>query len=191
MVYKHDKPDWKGIKGLVRQLQRAGQRVYNGAYMVRGQDGVDKIGTIIDFNIRPLVEKVKPKIDDTSMKNTWLAIRDAYGFGSFMAGQVVSDLRWAWSGPWNDKKLWAPLGPGSMRGMNRVLGRDFKTPIPQDEFEQLLVEKVISPGQSLPDNLTNRMEGIDWQNSLCEMDKYERALHGEGRPKQLYKPSLK
>ena len=30
------------------------------------------------------------------------------------------------------------------------------------------------------------MEMMDFQNCHCEFDKYERTLHSEGRPKQLY-----
>jgi len=39
---------------------------------------------------------------------------------------------------------------------------------------------------NLPQLLTQRLEAIDYQNCLCEWDKYERALWGEGKPKQLY-----
>jgi len=103
-----------------------------------------------------------------------------------MAGQVVADLRWAMKGKWRDRNRWAPIGPGSRRGLNRLLEQDIKTPVKQEEFVKRLRQMIVTCEAFLPIELTNRMEAMDWQNCLCEFDKYSRVLLGEGRPKQLY-----
>lgn len=177
------KPDW--IKSSVRYLQAMGGSVYNSAYMVRGNDGQDKIETIVDYTIGPLIDD-PPTIDRGSMEKTWEEIESRYGFGSFMAGQVVADLRWAMEGTWKDKRKWAPMGPGSKRGMNRLQGRETNAGIKQNYFLAELRKLVAESSLQLPKGITSRLEMIDWQNCLCEYDKVERVLFGEGRPKSLY-----
>lgn len=179
-------PAWGQIKNELRQAQRNGP-IFNGAYMVRGNDGQDKISSVVDFYIGSLV-KADIQIDGTSMKTTHERINQVYGFGSFMAGQVVADLRWAISGTWRDKNDWAPLGPGSMRGLNRLYGFPPKASHKRGEFEEMLslTIKNLRTASELHNDLTKRLEAMDYQNCMCEYDKYNRVLNGEGRPKSLY-----
>lgn len=161
--------------------------LFNNAYMVRGNDGVDKVSSVLDFYIASLWEEGKLLIPDRgSMRNTHLSISGRYGFGSFMAGQVVADLRWALKGNWDDRLTWAPMGPGSARGMNRYHGRPPKTALKQDQFLSELLGLIRESKKHLPVALQEILEAHDYQNCLCEFDKYERTLHLEGRPKQKY-----
>ncbi len=171
------------VKAKLRKHRDAGNNVFNGAYVVSGKDGLDKIESVVDFYVHPLKRCI---VDTNSMEQTWTHVLGHYGFGPFMAGQVVADLRWAMKGKWRDRNRWAPIGPGSRRGLNRLLEQDIKTPIKQEEFEKRLRQMIVTCETFLPLELTNRMEAMDWQNCLCEFDKYSRALLGEGRPKQLY-----
>lgn len=185
-VFSFPKPKWDKIKTGLRIIKSSGETVFNGAYMVRGNStkSPDKIGTVVDEYVRPMIERVM--IANHSMEQTWEQIKDSYGFGSFMAGQVVADLRWAVSGPWNDRNEWAPIGPGSLRGMNRLQGRELKTPISQEDFLIELRAMVLNLKSGVPSSIRNRLELMDYQNCLCEYDKYNRALNGEGRPKSRY-----
>ena len=54
------------------------------------------------------------------------------------------------------------------------------------QFEDELQALMNICKQELPESITNRMEAMDYQNCLCETDKYLRVQNGEGRPKQLY-----
>lgn len=187
LVFRSQPPDWTAIKQVLRERKAAGYTVFNGAYMVRGNGGPDKIGLVVDSYVKPLANVCWAS---DSMQNTHKAINASFGMGSFMAGQVVADLRHAMSGPWSDRNDWAPAGPGSMRGMNRQLG-----------YPPFILSKSIKPEQflanlttmknmlvsALPQEITRRLEMHDYQNCLCELDKYERALWDEGRPKQLYR----
>lgn len=178
--------DAKRTSRVLRRLQHQGRCIFNGAYMVRGNDGVDKVGCVINDTIQAIARK-PPVINPSSMRRTWEVLLPYRGMASFMAGQVVSDLRWAMHGTWGDRHEWAPLGPGSRRGMNRWLQRDIRDPMEQKEFNELLGSLILHCRKEIPSRaLVAKMEAMDWQNCLCEFDKYSRVLLGEGRPKQLY-----
>lgn len=111
------------IKKRLTRFKEGGKRVFNAAYMVRGNDGQDKIDSVVQYYVQPLVTD-PIEIDRSFMRKTWTRLAARYGFGPFMAGQVVADLRWAIEGKWLDRNTWAPMGPGSKRGMNRLQGRE-------------------------------------------------------------------
>lgn len=180
-----DKINWKRVKTHLRSAKSNGP-IFNAAYMVRGNDGVDKVASVIDYNLKYLV-KSKTEVDPSSMENTHGYISRVYGFGSFMAGQVVADLRWAVSGAWRDRMTWAPKGPGSTRGLNRLRGYGANQPMTDVEFRDRFAWILEDLPQRLPTSITSRLEAMDYQNCLCEFDKYSRVLNGEGRPKQIYR----
>lgn len=176
------------IKKTLRAMKANGKQIFNGAYMVRGIGTADKTEMVIDYVCQPLHDK-PPPIDTTSMQKSVEALLPYWGFSSFMAGQVIADMRWAINGSWLDKLCWAPIGPGSLRGMNRFMGRPVKQPLRQEQFLQELSDYITYCCSVLPTKLTERLEAMDWQNTLCECDKYLRALsEDEGKPKQRYKP---
>lgn len=185
-VFREGRPDWAGIRSRLQRLKKLGT-VFNAAYMVRGNDGVDKVESVVTYNVMPLFRR-KGVLAPRSMEETWRNVSAVHGYGSFMAGQIVADLRWAVSGAWSDRREWAPMGPGSRRGMNRVLERPVNSPMTQEEFLSHLTDLRYKIGPRLPEGINERMEAIDWQNVMCEHDKYERTRLGEGRPKQRYRP---
>lgn len=174
------------IKAKLRQYRDQGNVVFNGAYMVRGNDGIDKIESVVDYYVDTLRHTLVGPPDTTTMESCWEDIKFSHGFGSFMAGQVTADLRWAMSGTWTDKNDWAPIGPGSRRGMNRLLGRDVKSPMGQDEFLGHLQSLITKLTDALSTEITTRLEAMDIQNCCCEFDKMERTLFDGRRPKQKY-----
>lgn len=182
-VSNPNRPSWPQIKFKLRKLKEQGT-IFNGAYMVRGNDGQDKGASVVDFYVKGL-ELVTADTD--LMEETHSRLQACYGMGSFMAGQVVADLRWAMSGRWLDRNDWAPIGPGSKRGMNRLHGRAINTPLNQMTFLIELREFIQECEDNLPDSITSRLEAMDYQNCCCEFDKYCRVLLEEGKsPKQRY-----
>lgn len=189
-VFRKGRPDWAGIRKRLRKLKERGT-VFNAAYMVRGNDGPDKVDSVVTHNVMPLFRS-KVQINPSSMRKTWEQIVPQYGFGSFMAGQIVADLRWALTGEWEDRYEWAPMGPGSLRGMNRVLGLPVDAPCDQETFLNRLQGWMLAYNQELPEHLRNRIEAMDWQNCLCEFSGYEKTRLGEGRKKETYQgPGVK
>jgi 5-hmdU DNA kinase-like protein len=178
--------DLEKIKKTARDLKASGVAIYSAAYIVRGNSGTDdKVSSVMDYTVQPLVD-TPIIIHSDSMKFTWGELRTRFGFGDFMAGQCVADLRWAMEGTWEDAKDWAPPGPGSQKGMNRLLGRSIGGHIKEPQFVDELQDLKKIYAKKLPSELFNRMEMIDIQNTLCEFSKYTKTLHFEGRPKQLF-----
>jgi hypothetical protein len=176
------------IKKRLRKHKRAGNTVFRAAYLVRGNDGEDKIESVVDHNVGKLVgAEIHEKVDTTSMYKTWAEVEKVHGFGSFMAGQVTADLRHVVAGSWEDKLAWAPLGPGSLKGMNILLERDLKTPMSQKEFGDRLLWLMEELLGRVDYSTMSRLEMFDVQNCCCEYSKYSRTLLGLGRPKRLYR----
>lgn len=186
--------DWdpeKVVRVIAGRRQR-GLRSYSSAYMItsnyglRGREPQPKEYQTAYTVCQPIYES-GIRVAGEFLQDEWERLLGFMGFSSFIAGQVVCDLRWGINGRWLDRKDWAPAGPGSKRGINRLLERDLNTPVSQKDFEEELkrVRRIVStlkPGKDRPKD----MEGIDYQSCLCEYDKYERTLWGEGRPKNLY-----
>ena len=104
-----------------------------------------------------------------------------------MAGQIVDD--WSWTpllSDASDTNLWAPQGPGSVRGFNRLKGLPLKTRHKEEEWcQQLQIWR-----KGIIDVLGSEYESMDLmscQNTLCELDKYLRTKNGEGRPRSKYR----
>ena len=166
----------------VKDVLHKQTKVFNAAYIVstNGVSG-DKVDIVIDSHIKPLRTLSVPT---SSMQEACKVLTSSKGVGTFMAGQIVADLRWACGGQgsWRDRLKWAPIGPGSRRGANRLLGRDIK----DSEFGSVLTDVISLCRTCLRRGIVDRLEAIDYQNCLCEFDKFERTLHGEGRPKRKY-----
>lgn len=176
------------VQEVLEKRAEQGLKNYSSAYMItanfgeRGREPETKAYQTV-WRVCDPVYRSGLKLDTNSMQRTWRSLLGFQGFSSFIAGQVVADLRWAVRGAWKDKDEWAPMGPGSARGINRLLGRPIDAPLTQEEFlrHMLVAYDTIKGRPSTP-----LMEAIDFQNCLCEFDKYERVRLGEGRPKNKY-----
>lgn len=176
----------------VRKLLKRGREkttIFNAAYIVSTNGrAMDKVDYVIDMILKPMWQqrkRLRPSATDTlDVYHTTLL--QCQGLGSFMAAQVVADLKYI--APLDkaaDWQYWAASGPGSRRGLNRVLGRD----VNENWTEKLWRANFYDLWQTTVTTLAweTPLTGQDLQNCLCEFDKYERARLGEGRPKQLYK----
>lgn len=174
---------------VLRERRSRGDKVYTGAYMIQG-DITSAPGlrdkpeyTALDV-LKPLWEdQVKPHSGDTlAGYHAALMTSRGKGWGSFMAGQAVADIKYTVflrdAADWRD---WAAVGPGSSRGLNRIFGREVKPLVGQKQaLEEMLIVR---------EALGEVGEGLhlqDVQNCLCELDKMERVRLGEGRPRSLY-----
>jgi len=109
------------------------------------------------------------------------------GLGSFMAGQLIADLKNTPGHPLEEAPdwwSWACPGPGSKRGLARYFkGRDG-----EPTFELGMEVMMDEVGALLPKHI-GRIHAQDWQNVMCEMGKYWRTKDGRGRPKARYTPN--
>lgn len=171
------------------QARRArGETVFNAAYIVTGNAAGrsgDKLASVFNCFLQGIIDG-KPKIDVSSMEKSVESLLPLSGIASFMAGQIVADLRHTLPGKWSDKHVWAAHGPGSRRGLNRVIGRDVDARWKTDVWNAAFTQYMFDVKKIVPESITSRLEAIDYQNCLCEFDKYSRTLLGEGKPKRKY-----
>lgn len=187
---------WKAAKwaSVLNKRKAAGEKVFTGAYMIRGIEahGATKVDYLAEQVLTPLWEaRKKGRVAFSSSlqeAHTWLL--QFYGMGSFLAAQVVCDVKYTpllADAP--DWWTWAAPGPGSLRGLSRVetgmLGKKY-TPEVWYEGLTALKNKI---DQLLAKAGMPRMHAQDLQNCLCEFDKYERVRLGEGAPRSKYNGS--
>jgi len=184
---------WKPAKFIkvVRGRKARGLTAYNAAYMIRaGKGGNDKAQYLAEKVFGPLWKKrkkLRPVVGET-LENYHTRLAQEFGLGSFISGQVLSDL--AYVEPLRNASDWedfAASGPGSRRGLNRLLGRPLKAPwkesLWREEFRKF--REQLKPEFEAAGVVWSHAR--DFQNALCETDKYLRFLSGDGRPKQKYK----
>lgn len=180
----------KKFLSAIAKRKSMGLKVWTGAYMIGTQgNAMDKPLFIAEGVLQPLWDnraKLRPQEGDTlaSFANRIIAVKNQ---GRFMVGQIVADIKYAndilRAAP--DWDTWAVSGPGSRRGLNRVVGFDKDSPWREADFLTTLTElrKYLQP--MLPPWMP-RLHAQDLQNCLCEFDKYERVRLGQGKPRSLY-----
>lgn len=173
----------------LRHRASRGAKVFTGAYLIpppARDSGEDKIAHVVGF--AQLFAQESYRILAPSMRLTWKNFTAWDGIGSFLGGQMVADLAHLPIGAsWLDRDAWAPIGPGSARGINRLLGRPKDKAVRQEEFETLLPQLVAVVRPRIADIWTDRkLQAMDLQNCLCEFDKYRRLTLGEGKVRSRY-----
>lgn len=176
--------DSKRVIAAIHEAARKGKS-WSSAYIV-STNGVAK------DKAEYIVEDVVAHIPDwnfgvMTLQDFWGKLRAYRGMGSFIAAQVVADLKNTPGCPlqeapdWWD---WAAPGPGSLRGVYRYFEQqNFALPfIAQLRQIRHAVEPLIQ--HEIP-----RLCLQDWQNVMCEADKYWRTQEGHGRPKAHYTPN--
>lgn len=175
-----------GARAKLAHRARMGWKVFTAAYVVPGVPGRNKVDSVCD-----LAELVASRADTIlagSMAATWANLVKIDGLGSFLAGQMVADLAHLSAGQhWTDASTWAPLGPGSARGMNRLMGRPKDKAISQAQFDVELPALIGVLKPLIPGIWEDRqLQAMDIQNSLCESDKHRRLTLGEGQVRSRY-----
>lgn len=171
------------------------RKVWTGAYMItaRGaRPGQSKASFIIQDVIRKQLNarmrnRLREPFKVYSKQGAWEVLTSCNNWGSFMAGQVVDDWTWTpllWQA--KDNYSWAPQGPGSIRGLNRLLGLPLRTRHSQEDWLRHLCALRMVVIKELGVKFRS-MTLHDLQNCLCELDKYLRAETGEGKPRSVYR----
>ena len=189
------KPISWGLAGKLLDYRcEQGIKTWTGAYMVRaerqaeGKKGRYVCEVALQRCFESKAEALGIAIAEGRREVVHGVLQSAYGWGSFMAGQVVDD--WTWTDLLRDATdhfTWAPQGPGSLRGLNWLKGRPLTRKIDIAEWQQdlmLLRERVVADLGNEYHDLTL----MDVQNMMCEHSKYCRATEGGSPPRSLYKP---
>jgi hypothetical protein len=176
---------------VLERRQEQKQKVFTGAYMIHAdqQFAGSKAAYLAEDVLNPMWHDraalrciVRGTLAEGHRK--LMEYRD---MGSFMAGQVIADLKYV--APLRNAKdwrTWAASGPGSKRGLNRVLSRPVNAPWREAEWLRCLqrLHAEIRPLMASAKMVT--IHAQDLNNCLCEWDKYERVRLGEGKPRSKY-----
>ena len=181
------------MRKILAANKAQGNKTFNAAYIVSTNGlAMDKVDYVLDRVLAPIwaARKTLRPINGETLAGWHANLSGHQGMGSFMAAQVIADLKYQ-PGPLelaSDFATFASSGPGSRRGLNRVLDQPKDAP-----WRELAWRGALTALRSaiLPKLRGTHLEGItaqNLQNCLCEFDKYERARTGDGAPKQLYNP---
>lgn len=189
--------DGKAFSKVIEDFKKEATKVYSGAYMVyptKADIGGNKSSSIAKHVIGDAVRRAADinfelwDFDEVrSIERFVNALSKSFGISTFMAGQVAADLTYA-KGHFDDAEdlhTYAPIGPGSQRGLNYLLERKPFAGWSQFDFntELQLIDNRIASDLDIKDLTLH-----DVQNIMCEYSKYCRVVLGEGTPKTLYKP---
>lgn len=189
---KAEKFDSHGFVEVLDRIKASGVKVYGSAYMLYPgrETGSNKAKTIAYRFLLPLVdgrEQIREVVASNSVEKVVGELTKYYGWNTFLAGQVAADLSYYPEelGEAIDLYEWAPVGPGSQRGLNRLFGYPITHTWKQDEFNTALKVIWLDIAEQLDiDQFTLH----DAQNVMCECDKMWRVLAGEGAPRSIYTP---
>jgi hypothetical protein len=181
---------------VVESCKENGAKVYSGAYMIyptRLSPGGLKSEAIAKYMLGDAIKNraaIDASLWDTPepcVESFVEALSTCYGVSTFMAGQVAADLTYTRKhlGGAVDLYTYAPIGPGSSRGLNYLHSRRPNAGWGQGEFNKALsdINERIMSELDITD-----MTLHDTQNVMCEFGKYCRTVLGEGTPKSTYKP---
>jgi len=184
--------DSKAFSDVIEDYRSRWPKAYSGAYMVyptKRDPGGYKSAALAAYIIQPAAqihEDVCDALETEYISNFVEELSKSFGISTFMVGQVAADLTYAEGhlADAADLYSYAPIGPGSSRGLNYLRNRKPFAAWEQDDFNQNLIainHKIA--GELEISDLTLH----DVQNVMCEFSKYCRTLRGEGVPKTLYK----
>lgn len=188
---------WKPerVRQILHERADAGLKNFNPAYIVstNGRE-MNKIDYLFQFVLGPLWaqrKRLRPGVAMT-LANYHRTLMTMDGLGSFMAAQVIADLKYVEPlKSAEDWHTWAASGPGSRRGLNRVVKRPVDAPWPGATWLTTLHTLHMAVEARLAHSAGGAailpLHAQDLQNCLCEFDKMERTRLGEGVPKQLYR----
>ena len=190
----YKKFDVEKYDDILQRRKMLGEKVFNAAYIVSTNGlSMDKVDYVLEHILNPawaVRDSIAPKVGDT-LADFAVRLCTLRGISGFMAGQIIADCKYTSRFSPDETSDWwsfAISGPGSRRGLNRVLGyrvdQAWKEPVWLAELACLHAKVT-----KLTEKKIGRMHAQDLQNCLCEFDKYERARVGDGRPKQKYTPA--
>lgn len=165
---------WPDVVKQYRDVADA--KIFNTAYVVstcgRSMDKVDYVAEVAHTVLKMVVPR-------TSLARAHSRLMEVSGLGSFLAGQVVADLK-------NDRFLsdasdwysWSCIGPGSRKGLTYIWP-DFKDSQYPNRMAQLM--------SMIPKDIANmRIHYQDLQSCLCEYSKFMMLKEGTRKRSRPY-----
>ena len=168
-----------------------GEKVWTGAYMIpAGPSGVGKADYLANETLGFLWDNRMNEPSGGTCAAWFDFISQAPSMGDFLTNQVVTDMKYtpvlAGAADWS---TFVVAGPGTQRGLNRLLGRELKASWDQANAARSLAalrNVIVAEAPEFSDVLRDIN---NLANCMCEFDKYERVRLGEGKPRARYVPA--
>jgi uncharacterized protein YehS (DUF1456 family) len=180
------------LADVLESRAKRGEKVFTGAYTItapptKGQSKASYVALHTLGGLWAERDRFTQLFDDEDvrLKDTHRLLKRFPCWGDFMAYQAVVDMRFtSLLNRAPDRKKWAAAGPGTIRGLNRLWGRELTFKLKQEDAldEMREIYELSIPELSFP------IDFSDVPNMLCETDKYLRVLNGEGTPRAKYVP---
>lgn len=177
--------DTSRMADIVKDMRADKQKIFNGAYLITTcgvkMDKVDYVFRVAD-DARDLGFEATRKC--RTLEEMHRLLTTVNGLGDFLAGQVIADLKNTPGHPLEtamDHSTWATPGPGSLRGLARLEGAHRPSRagfLPRLHAARAPVDLLLG---DMP-----LVDAQDFQNCLCEFDKWDRTYLGQSKPKQRY-----
>ena len=181
--------DFESIEETLTGWQDAGFKVFGDAYIVSTNGHAVPKAQYLCRNLLPAAHGAITAgisaIRGPSLALAHAALMRANGLGSFLAAQIVADLKYTKGHPLTnagDWGSWCAPGPGSIRGLAwlGMTKEDFITKV-------LRVRVALVESEQLTDEAEGWLVDLqNLQNCLCEFDKFMRVSNGTGRSKRRY-----
>lgn len=133
------------------------------------------------------LERLREYCRGTQCATAAQVLQEIDGIGSFLAGQIVADLKRTPGHPLysaDDKDTFVVPGPGSMRGIDWICGDTNEKTTPRNFLDRFkMIRSYVN--DHWPEGVPP-VDNQDLQNCLCEFDKYCRVATASGRSKRKY-----
>lgn len=205
--------DGKILKDALQKYIGLGGPYVTGAYIIKTPNGLDKLTGVCwalehfwrdkyplkykkggatlteDVGWERGTEIMFDESTYVTLEQAWDWLRKFSYLGDFMSYEIVTDLRFTRAlrrAP--DIMTWANAGPGAMRGLNRLHGRELRFTQKKEKWNQEMRDLLeLSKDPALWNPSFPPLEMREIEHSLCEFDKYTRVNLGEGKPRGVYK----
>ena len=180
------------ILDAVLKRQNAGKQVWSGAYLITTHGQAMSKAEYCSGALEATMKGGVPLRAATNLATLYGALRAFDGFGPFLSAQVVADVKNTPGHKMREADDWWTFcahGPGSLRGLGWYFGEQ----VTPSKFPARAIAAYQKVQRSLEDtNHPHAQDVIDilcmqnFQNCLCEFDKYCRVRTGTGRSKRKY-----
>lgn len=190
--------DHDAVLSLLGSMRAAGRQVFTGAFMINSPPREGKLEAIcrriqqVWEDRDALEEALWPgRGGQLTMQAAHATLTRYEGLGGFMAYEIACDLRYTkYLEHAPDKCTWSNPGPGAIRGLLRLLnlpfdkGNNSYSPRCPADYQEQTQGLLYSLQERLPVYPAFEMREVE--HCLCEWDKYERLLWGDGKAKRRY-----
>lgn len=176
---------------VLRKYQRDGRRpLFTGAFMIKVGNGppgskLPQVCSAIQGVYKARKRLLSVSKDNCRLQALWQELKRHRGLGGFMAYEIVCDLRYTYLlKNATDVDTWCNQGPGAVRGLRRLYPEIPRGRISKEVWQEKTIDLLIICRKRL--NGMPQFEMREVEHSLCEFDKYERALWSKGKNKRKY-----